>query len=229
VWREARVLQPSRLYWAKWLFLEGKVPTRRRLAKWKALWQFEHLVRTLGPDDVAIDCGANLGQYTHMLASTGSTVYAFEPDPFCFEKLTKAFGHVPNVKLFNQAVGVATGKTEFYRTIGFDSNPELLSLSSSVYRARIGADTLNAITVEQIDLVAFIAALPRRVEILKIDVEGAEVPILEKLLDTGVVDKVGYVFVDTHEKEIPELAARTMALRDRITAEQRDNMNLNWT
>jgi hypothetical protein len=48
-------------------------------------------------------------------------------------------------------------------------------------------------------------------------------------LDTGVVDKVGYVFVDTHEKEIPELAARTMALRDRITAEQRDNMNLNWT
>lgn len=83
--------------------------------------------------------------------------------------------------------------------------------------------------MKQLDLIAFIDALPRRVSVLKLDVEGAEVPVLEKLLDTRVIDKINHIFAETHERKVPELAARTLALRNRIAFERRNKLNLDWT
>ncbi len=46
--------------------------------------------------------------------------------------------------------------------------------------------------------------------------EGAEVPILESLLDGGLIDRADWVFAETHERIIPGLAERTIALRRRV-------------
>jgi len=50
----------------------------------------EHYSNIL-PGSVCIDCGANLGAITAMLADKGATVYAFEPHPLCAEKLRERF------------------------------------------------------------------------------------------------------------------------------------------
>jgi hypothetical protein len=60
------------------------------------------------------------------------------------------------------------------------------------------------------------------------DIEGAEVPILENLLDTGLIERIDWVFAETHQIVIPELADRTMALRQRVLQEGWRNISLDW-
>ena len=50
----------------------------------------------------------------------------------------------------------------------------------------------------------------------KMDIEGAEVEVLERLLGSTDTRLLGEVFVETHEKYQPELRERTQALRDRV-------------
>ncbi|HEY7647078.1 MAG TPA: FkbM family methyltransferase [Hyphomicrobiales bacterium] len=218
---------PWHIY-AKHFAFEGKIPTKRRRAKWRANWKFQQLVQKLTPGDIVIDCGANVGEVTNTFAQTQATVYVFEPDPYCFSILEKRFSDCSNVKLFNKAVGIENGAIKLYRAENFTADPEFLSQSSSVYISKKNVCDLNAFEVEQIDFIAFVQALPSRVAILKIDIEGAEVPVIEHLLDTNAIERIDYLFAETHEKQIPELAERTVALRKRIAVERYSNIDLDW-
>jgi FkbM family methyltransferase len=218
---------PWHIY-AKHFAFEGKFPTKRRRAKWRANWKFEQLVQKLTLGDVVIDCGANVGDVTNEFAKTQATIYVFEPDPYCFSILEKRFSDCSNVKLFNKAVGIENGAIKLYRAENFTADPEFLSQSSSVYISKKNVCDLNAFEVEQIDFIAFVQALPSRVAILKIDIEGAEVPVIEHLLDTNAIERIDYLFAETHEKQIPELAERTVALRKRIAVERYSNIDLDW-
>jgi FkbM family methyltransferase len=214
--------------YAKHFAVEGKIPTKRRRAKLRADWQFRQLIQKLTPDDIVIDCGANVGDITRAFAETQATVYVFEPDPFCFSILAKKFSNSSNVQLFNKAVGIENSTISLYRAENFVEDPEFLSQSSSVYASKKNICGSSAIEVEQIDFVAFVQTLPKKVTILKIDIEGAEVPIIEHLLDTNAIERIDYIFAETHEKQIPDLFERTVALRTRIAEEQRSNINLDW-
>jgi len=66
------------------------------------------------------------------------------------------------------------------------------------------------------------------VRLLKIDIEGAEVPLLEALLDHPALEKVDMIFCETHENRLPALAARTEALRKRVAGLARPKINLDW-
>jgi FkbM family methyltransferase len=136
------------------------------------------------------------------------------------------FDGTPNVHLLEQAVSVDEGKAALYRAADFASDPDRFVQASSLFSSHSkGGDV---VAVEQIDFCAFIAALPQRVAILKMDIEGAEVPIIERLLDTGLVERIDYIFAETHERIFPDLAARTLTLRRRIAREGRLNINLDW-
>ena len=56
------------------------------------------------PGSVFIDCGANVGGITSMFARAGATVYAFEPNPMCYDILSKRFSAMPMVHCFNRGV-----------------------------------------------------------------------------------------------------------------------------
>lgn len=211
----------------RWFVATGRWPGRRKRAKWAARRAFEIALRSLGPGDVAVDCGANLGVFTRAMAETGATVHAFEPDPFCFARLVEAFADAPNVRLRNEAVGAADGTVSLYRSAAFDEDPEAKSQSSSLFADKAGMAADPVAEVRRTDLAAFLDDQPR-VALLKIDVEGAEVEILEKLFDTGLLSRVGAVFVETHETKLPALAERTAALRARVRAEGLRHVNLDW-
>lgn len=218
---------PWHIY-AKHLAFEGKIPTKRRRAKWRANWHFQQLIQKLTPGDIVIDCGANVGDVTKEFAQTQATVYAFEPDPYCFSILEEKFRGFSNVKLFHQAVGTENISINLYRAKNFSEDPAFLSQSSSVYAAKRNVCDSDAVQVEQIDFVAFVRSLPKKVSILKIDIEGAEVPVIEQLLESNAIDRIDHLFAETHEKQIPELLERTVALRLRIAEEVLSNINLDW-
>jgi len=195
---------------------------------WVARYLFDRLVRSLTPEDFVIDCGANLGEFTQMLAAKGATVHAFEPDPYTFSRLCDNTSHLSNVVCHNKAVGVGQAKVKLYRKPGFDESPDAASVSSSLFADKINVEEDNYVEVEQIDFVSFVKDLGRRIRLLKIDIEGTEVPLLEYMIETGSIDTTDAVFAETHDTRIPALAERTEELRK--TAKERfpDKLYLDW-
>ncbi len=207
---------------------QGKIPTRRRCAKTVSVWAFERVLQSLGPDDIAIDCGANVGKFTKRMAATGATVYAFEPDAEALKRLRRGTRHFPNVTIYNQAVGASDAQVTLFRAADYEAAPRRKSVSSSVYAAKDNICADDGISVKQIDLAAFIGGLAQPVSLLKLDIEGAEVPVLEELVERGTLQHTRHVFVETHEKRIPALRSRTARLRTRLRTTREANVNLNW-
>lgn len=201
----------------------GLPPWSRAARARRALWAVR-----LGPGDLAIDCGANVGEITAQLGRNGATVHAFEPNPFAHAELVRRCAHLPNVHCRPQGVLDRAGTARLYFHENSDADEVHWSTGSSLLDFKSNVRKGKFVDVEVIDLGAFIAALPGRVKVLKLDVEGVEVPIVERLIETGAVARIDHVFVETHEKKIPELAAATQALRDRIRRERLQNVNLDW-
>lgn len=57
---------------------------------------------------------------------------------------------------------------------------------------------------------------------------GAEIEILNKLIDQNSISKVIQALVETHEKQMPELFQPTKNLRVKIKEKGITHINLNW-
>lgn len=183
---------------------------------------------TIEPGDVAIDCGANLGDVTVPLAEKGATVYAFEPNPHAFRVLQKRTARFPNVHCFNQGVLDRTDRLRLYLHKQAESNQVKWANGSSLLAFKTNVDAGTSVEVEVVDLSAFIAKIEGRIKVLKLDVEGVECPILNKLIDTGCAARIERILVETHDRKIPELREETDALRRRIADAGLTHIELDW-
>ncbi len=138
-----------------------------------------HFSATLREGDCVWDVGANIGYYTRMFANRiGSTgkVFAFEPSPVNFARLREACGALSNVD--PRPIGLAreTGTVTFLQgddELGatsriIDSASSISGSVTSVVVVRPGAELIQSGEV----------AAPN---IIKIDVEGFELEVLEGL------------------------------------------------
>ncbi len=174
------------------------------------------LVVEVGTGDVIIDCGANVGVITSKAARTGATVYAFEPQPVCFDIIRKRFARIPNVVCLNQGVMDKPCSLTLSTPVAHAQYDRIdTTVSASFFAA--SAVEVDSVEVECIDLAKFILALDRPVRLLKMDIEAAEIPVLNHLIDTGAIDRVDLALVETHQRFSPEIAEATEALRSRIS------------
>ncbi len=188
----------------------------------------DHLFAQLGPGDVAIDCGANVGLVTARMAERGATVHAFEPNPDAFRELTRRFEGEPRVICHPQAVWHRKTTMKLFLHENAEQDPIAFSTGSSLLAFKNNVSADHHCEVEVIDLLAFIESLGRPVRLLKIDVEGAECEILEAFIARGFQRRVALTLVETHEKKIPKLRARTEAIRASLRREGISNINLDW-
>jgi len=170
----------------------------------------------LQPGDVAIDCGANVGEVSAALARTGADVHAFEPDPHAFSTLVGRLGGKKNVRLYQQAVLDRAGRSRLYFHEDAVDDPVGGSVGSSLLAFKGNIDPERFVEVETIDLAQFVFGFDRRVRLIKIDVEGVECPLVHHLLDTGAIEHVDTVLVEVHDRHIPELQAENQRLRERL-------------
>ena len=182
------------------------------------------------PGDIIIDAGANVGDVTSKCARTGATVHAFEPNPVCFEILKKRFSRLPNVRIYNQGVMDKPGSLTLSTPVAHAQYDDLDStVAASFVAPKSGDVEMRETEVECIDLASFIRELGRPVTLLKMDIEGAEVPVLNRMIDTGAIDEVQLAIVETHERFSDELANATNALRERLSAAGMDHkVRLDW-
>lgn len=168
---------------------------------------------SLEPEDILIDCGANVGDYTEQLAKSGATVYAFEPDPVAFQVLKQRMALYENAHCINKAVSDHNGHLRLFFRKDRAQDTLISTQGSSLEEDKNNIDRNMSVEVEVIDLSEFILGLPREVSVLKMDVEGTEVRILEHFLETGAIDRIRKAYVETHERKLPRLEEPLVAVK----------------
>jgi FkbM family methyltransferase len=115
---------------------------------------------------VAVDVGAHVGFWTYDMAQKFKEVHSFEPAVDTFECLEKNVGDMPNVKIYNFALGHKEEKAELCT----DANLKRRDNSGARFvmpgRGHTTIRALDSFPWEHLDL-------------LKIDVEGFELAVLK--------------------------------------------------
>jgi FkbM family methyltransferase len=208
---------------------------RRQKRNMRKAWADGYLTAVaamLRPGDLAIDCGANMGVVTEVLAATGADVIAFEPDPFAFRTLEQKFAGMPNVTLVNAAVGVGSGSVRLMRADNFGDNPEGASVKSTILDGGRRIDAENSVEVALIDFPGFVrekVAARGEIAFVKMDIEGAELDILEAMDRDQLFTNVRCLVAETHDRKFKTLRDRYKALRERVKeVYPTGKVNLDW-
>lgn len=159
----------------------------------------EVIGRHLKGGETAIDVGANIGILSRAMAKavgrTG-TVFAFEPNPEAFELLRHNCGRFPQVSVHNVALGSARGKATLY----FTGNPETGSLIAAYAKSQASGSLYGPLHSAEISIehgATYLAdRLVGRPSLIKIDVEGFELDVLEGLGDVIGPDFNGLLLVE---------------------------------
>lgn len=129
--------------------------------------------------DVVIDLGSNIGYFTLLAAQhVGPTgkVFAFEPEPTNFFYLKKNIGinNFNNAHAFQMAASNKNGKTKLY-ICSYDSGHHTIEQYGGIEAYRQGRpSTKKHIEVSTVALDEFLKNKTERVDVIKMDVEGAE-------------------------------------------------------
>lgn len=186
----------------------------------------------LRPGDIALDCGANMGVVTRQLAATGADVIAYEPDPYAFGKLREEFDGTGNVELVNAAVGASDGTVQLMRADNFDENPAGASVKSTILAGGRSTGSGNAVDVPLVnffDILDRLHAERGEITFVKMDIEGAELEILERMEQRQMFGMVRCLVAETHERKFKELRPRFRDLRSDLDRKYSPgHVNLDW-
>lgn len=217
-----KITEPYWQAWIKWHAYRRWASDPWLKERYATMWMFRRLVERSQPGGLMIDCGANVGDASMMLLNRGYAVHAFEPDPVASAELARRLGANPLLTIHTEAVGATAGKATFYYSSSDD--PHQAIFSSLFERPdRHG----RRVEVNIIDLLAFIRSMGRPVDILKLDIEGTEIEILERLLKEGSAQQMGQIFVELHD-DAPDSERRIASIRREIAAQGLTNIHLGW-
>lgn len=207
-----------------------RLDSRRRDRKRRPeVTAFDAIAAQLKPGDIAIDCGANVGKFTVTMARTGAEVYAFEPNPDAYARLVENTAAYPNVTALQAAATTEPGPVKLYLHRYAKDDPVHFSSGSSLLEAKRSVRTDCFAMVDGIQFSTFIKGLGgRRVRLLKMDIEGAEVAVLNQLLDEGLHELIDQAFIEVHDRQIRELVEPTDRLRKRLANLHAEHFRLDW-
>ncbi len=129
------------------------------------------LRQLINPGMTVVDVGANIGIYTRFFSKlTGQSghVVAFEPSPGNYQRLQENVRHLQQVTAHHAAVGKSSGNIQLFIS-------EAMNVDHRTYDNGDGRD---AITVPMVSLDDHFAK-NGKVDIIKIDVQGFELNVLE--------------------------------------------------
>src|SRR3546814_7866898 len=156
------------------------VKAREDVGQSMALGSFElddlkYFFSTIRSDDSIFDIGANVGAYSITLARSfpKANVFAFEPIPLNYSLIlaSSRINRVTNLSVFESCISDKSGTESF--SIAEDSE-----YSSLIETRRKGVfETVSVQTISIEDFCSQNSCIPN---ILKIDVEGAEMKVLKR-------------------------------------------------
>lgn len=146
------------------------------------------LIGGLHAGAIVIDVGAHTGEFTRPLLRLGCTCYAVEPVAWLLAQLEDQ----PGLRKFCRAIAATNGEVSLH----LSRNPEANSVFDSIAR-RFGS--AGTITTRSTTLAAFLDEVGiREVDVLKLDIEGSEVAVLESI-PADLLARTGQISVEFHD------------------------------
>lgn len=135
------------------------------------------------PGDLCFDVGAHLGDRIRAWSKLGARIIALEPHPRMMSWLHRWYGHQPNVVLIEQAVGAQPGMATLWvsrltPSVSTVSQEWLDTVQDNRRFAGVRWDEQVPVTLTTLDN---LIAQYGRPAFCKIDVEGAELEVLQGL------------------------------------------------
>lgn len=165
---------------------------------------------------IFLDCGTHLGQGLEKITRARQIdnsweIYTWEANPYTYEKFIRS-KKFPNLRIasFNKAINSENG------SVVLNIEHATTKHSSQVTNTGQGTTILNdenwrpnvrkrgslneQLTVESIDISEWIRNNCNKNDfiILKLDIEGAEYNVLEKLIETRIISYINEIFVEWH-------------------------------
>jgi len=165
--------------------------------------EYENGIKALPVPKIIFDCGANIGlaalyfnyRYPYAL------IYCFEPEHSNYKLLQQNVASYSNIKTYEQAIWTDTER--LYLNLNNPNDSFTVTKKNNDEAALVDAISLNDFLFEnQID----------KIDLLKIDIEGAELPLFSKNLDW--IQKVDVIIVEIHERINP---GSTQYINDLLT------------
>ena len=175
--------------------------------------EYEAFRRVVRPGFTVLDVGANVGAYTLLFAQwvgPAGHVIAFEPAPASIEGLRRqlALNHLAaRVEVVEAAVAGTVGSASFE-----------CDGASGANALGTGARDARTITVATTTIDAFCAAHGVRPDVIKIDVEGAELDVLRGARQTLASSSVE-AFVEFHPTAWTQRGITPQAMRDEFASQ----------
>lgn len=173
------------------------------------------IIEGLSKNDVVLDCGAHVGFSSLLFAKHAGQIIGFEPDPIIFETNLQNTRFARNVFTINAAVSCDPHDKILYRHRKFKDDPIAFSQASSLMEEKPNVDEASGVKVRSVQLDQFVRMIGN-VKVLKIDIEGYEVQLLESMIESGALTNIDHIFVELHDDKFPELFDKTEALKKSI-------------
>jgi FkbM family methyltransferase len=136
--------------------------------KWLRPWVEGRKLRTV------IDCGAHVGMWSRYWYDRVERIEAFEPNPDIIPKFKEEMKGIKNITLHEYALGSNSGTV----AMQYGKHPGTYHIKPNLYEHD------GDIKIRTLDSFNF-----TKVDIIKIDVEGYEVPLLEGARETILANK----------------------------------------
>jgi FkbM family methyltransferase len=171
-------------------------------------------------DKIFIDCGAHCGESileAKRRFGNDIKIYSFEANTNLTNALIEHFKNDSNVKIENKAVWIEDSFIEFYLSTSWSDG-------SSVYKEKNsgGISENILLKIPCIDLSSFINSFNQDDHIiLKLDVEGAEYEILNKMIEDGTIKCINELHGEFHPNKINKPEVKV--LEEKVVTYLNDN------
>lgn len=166
----------------------------------------------LDADSVVVDVGAFQGIFLREIVRRFDChVHAFEPIKEHFDGLADLRSN--KVHLYNAALGLTTKRAP---------------MAKSGDRSSLQIADVDAVSVEYVQVLEAVVALGGRgkIDLLKVNIEGAEYDLLEHLLAHNALDKVRFLQVQFHAWGAGKISPEER--RNTIHEQLQKTFNLEW-
>jgi FkbM family methyltransferase len=152
----------------------------------------------LAENSLIIDIGANVGITSIFFYDNyKSNIFAYEPNPVCY-KFFKENIRIKKIKIYKQAVSNVNKYSKLYLADYQSGNNLLYSGSSSLDKNKNNIDKLQFLKVKTKSISNIINNF-KRIDLIKINIEGEEYKILPYLLKN--ISKIGLIFCELHKNK----------------------------
>lgn len=171
----------------------------------------------LNSNSIVLDLGGYLGDWSSLIYCMHSPkIHIFEPIPVFYDTIKYRFKNNQNIFAHNYGLGKRKEKI----SIAFRDD------ATSIFSTSDG----DNIEIEMMDIIEFLNVNSiKRIDLLKLNIEGSEYDVLERLIDTGWLPKIEHIQVQFHDF-IDNAEGRRNNIRDHFakTHEEKYNFEFIW-